>query len=126
MNKINDQKEHPIGIGTQYLKDLSFENPHAPEIFNNNNVKPDIDISVDIKANIKGEKNYEVVLVLKVVYQYESQIFFIIEVSKSEELSLLFVSNVFSSLILRRSLTSFSSLKVSGETSWFPGVGISS
>ena len=80
MNNTDKQKEHPIGIGSQYLKDLSFENPQAPEIFKNTNVKPDMDISVDIKANIKGEANYEVILILKVVYQYESQIFFIVEI----------------------------------------------
>ena len=80
MNNPEKPKEYPIGIKNQYLKDLSFENPQSPEIFTQNNIKPKIDISVDIKANRKDENNYEIILVLKIDYQFEGNIIFLIEI----------------------------------------------
>ncbi len=101
MSNSENKIEYSIGIRNQYLKDISFENPQAPEIFTKN-IKPDVDISVDIKANIKEESIYEVILYLKVVYQFESKIIFMIEteyggvfdLSKIEKNNLEFVTLV--------------------------------
>ncbi len=50
-----------VRMVTQYVKDLSFENPNAPE-----QVRPDpspaIDISVDVGARPVGQDHYEVEL----------------------------------------------------------------
>ncbi|MAR79373.1 MAG: protein-export chaperone SecB [Rhodospirillaceae bacterium] len=79
MNNYENKIEFALGIRTQYLKDISFENPQAPEIFTKN-IKPDIDISVDIKANLKDENLYEIILFFKVVYEFEGKIIFMIEI----------------------------------------------
>ena len=79
MNNYENKIEFALGIRTQYLKDISFENPQAPEIFTKN-IKPDIDISVDIKANLKDENLYEIILFFKVVYEFEEKIIFMIEI----------------------------------------------
>ncbi len=101
MNSSENKLEYSIGVRNQYLKDISFENPQAPEIFTKN-IKPEVDISVDIKANIKNENTYEVILYLKVIYQFESKIIFMIEteyggvfdLSKIEKKDLEFVTLV--------------------------------
>ena len=79
MTKYENKIEFALGIRSQYLKDISFENPQAPEIFKKN-IKPDIDISVDIKANLKEENLYEIILYFKVVYEFEEKIIFMIEI----------------------------------------------
>ena len=54
----------PISIHAQYVKDLSFEAPHAPEIFQELGDKPpsDIPISVDMRARQMNDQAYEVQL----------------------------------------------------------------
>ena len=49
----------------QYLKDLSFENPNAPASLNPEGEGPNIEISVNVNANILAENTYEVELALQ-------------------------------------------------------------
>jgi len=51
-----------IKIKSQYIKDLSFEIPHAPAIFNEDISKSEIKLNIDINANKISENNYEVTL----------------------------------------------------------------
>jgi preprotein translocase subunit SecB len=51
-----------IKIISQYIKELSFELPSAPQIFLQSQSKPDIAISIDIDAKKIGEENFEVSL----------------------------------------------------------------
>ena len=51
-----------IKVISQYIKDLSFENPHSPEIFLANQGKPDIELSIDIDAKKISDEIYEVIL----------------------------------------------------------------
>lgn len=46
----------------QYIKDLSFENPHAPQSLLATNNKPSIDVNVDLKAQKLQEDIYEMTL----------------------------------------------------------------
>ena len=53
----------PITINSQYIKDLSFEVPGAPQIFGQlQNRTPDITINVNVQATPLGGNAYEVVL----------------------------------------------------------------
>jgi preprotein translocase subunit SecB len=50
----------------QYIKDLSFENPHAPQSLIPTNNKPAIDVNVDLKAQKLQEDIYEMTLHINV------------------------------------------------------------
>jgi preprotein translocase subunit SecB len=52
-------------INAQYIKDLSFENPRAPNSLRQQNTQPAVDINVDVKAQGLGPETYEVVLTIK-------------------------------------------------------------
>lgn len=53
----------PLTINSQYIKDLSFEVPGAPQIFGQlQNQTPDITINVNVQATPLGGNAYEVVL----------------------------------------------------------------
>ncbi len=56
--------EKQIFVNTQYVKDLSFENPHAPKSLLATGKKPAIDVTVDVRAKTIGEDLYEVELMM--------------------------------------------------------------
>ncbi len=50
-------------IRAQYIKDFSFENPQAPEIYTKPSDEPRVDVNVDVAARpLAQENNYEVTL----------------------------------------------------------------
>jgi len=67
-----------------YLKDVSVESPHAPEIFLTNIGKPEIGIEVSIKTtNLEQENYYEVVLGVTVNSKIEEKTAFLVEVQQA-------------------------------------------
>src|SRR6218665_793185 len=53
-----------INILAQYTKDFSFENPGAPRSLQSREKAPNINISVNVKANRLSETEFDVVLTL--------------------------------------------------------------
>ena len=51
-----------LNIFTQYVKDLSFENPHAPRSLAPSGTQPAINIQVNVAANPMQDGNVEVLL----------------------------------------------------------------
>ena len=68
------------GLISQYVKDLSFENPNAPGIFQVQ-VAPQIDVQFNIGTAQVGEEVHEVVLRVEVRAETEGQVAFIVELS---------------------------------------------
>lgn len=54
-----------VGLISQYVKDLSFENPNAPAVFQWQG-QPNIDVQFNIGANQVGDDAHEVVLKIDV------------------------------------------------------------
>src|SRR3546814_16861181 len=54
-----------IGLISQYVKDLSFENPSAPAVYQWQ-AAPEIDVQFNIGAEGVGENLYEIVLKIDV------------------------------------------------------------
>lgn len=57
----NPQEQPSLRILGQYLKDLSFENPNAPQSLNQD-AQPEIAISVNVNARPMGGSDFEVEL----------------------------------------------------------------
>lgn len=55
----------PLQITAQYIKDLSFENPHAAQILTQRSIQPQITVNVDVRTTPLGGNTYEVVLHLR-------------------------------------------------------------
>ena len=60
----------------QYLKDLSFENPHAPQSLNTPTGQPEISISVNVNARTLTPTDYEVELHLEAKASHEQKVVF--------------------------------------------------
>lgn len=72
----------PIVVRAQYIRDLSFENPNPLTIFTSDSqVQPNIGVSVQAKAQNLGDRNFEVVLDIKVDAKRENEAMFMVELS---------------------------------------------
>lgn len=76
-------QESPIVIHGQYVKDLSFESPHAPGILANMGQQPQLDIQLHVGARpVQAEKQprlFEVLLKLRVTAKQQDRTAFVIE-----------------------------------------------
>ncbi|UIJ44395.1 protein-export chaperone SecB [Sphingomonas cannabina] len=69
------------GVLSQYIKDLSFENPNAPAIYQNQSA-PKIDVSFNIGSAQVGEDVYEVMLKIEARAETENgQVAFVVDLS---------------------------------------------
>ncbi|OAN50341.1 protein-export chaperone SecB [Paramagnetospirillum marisnigri] len=75
------QAELPqLQINGQYIKDLSFEVPAAPQVFmEQKNENPEIPIHVDVNATNLGPNLFEVVLHMRIEAKLPSKPLFILE-----------------------------------------------
>ena len=70
-----------LTIVTQYIKDFSFENPHAPGSFDQGRSRPEIAVRVDVRAQNLAPERYEVGLQLHVDAKADGEPVFIVELS---------------------------------------------
>jgi len=76
------EQPNQLSIHTQYIKDLSFENPNAPVIFTQLKGNPKIDINVDVTAKRLQDRLAEIVLDFRVEAKSEDdQVAFMVELS---------------------------------------------
>jgi preprotein translocase subunit SecB len=68
-------------VNAQYVKDLSFENPRAPQSLIQPSAQPSVDINVDVKAQNLGPEVFEVVLTINVTARVEDQPVFLVELA---------------------------------------------
>jgi len=57
-----EQNTSQVALNFQYVKDLSFENPHAPLSLTKVSQQPNIDFNIDINVQKFEDDNYEVTL----------------------------------------------------------------
>ena len=70
-----------IVMNAQYIKDLSFEHPNAPQTLLSPGVQPNVEIGVNVMADKIDDDNYEVVLKLTASAVSEKKTLFLIELS---------------------------------------------
>lgn len=71
--------EQRLLLNSQYIKDLSFENPNAPLIYSELGPNSGIDVSIDVDLNHLQDRLYEVVLSLHVKASAKEKTAFLIE-----------------------------------------------
>ena len=76
----NLQNSSPITVMAQYIKDLSFEVPGAPQIYPLlAKQQPEIDVAIDLLTDKTEDNQYEVNLKLNVTATLETKHAFILE-----------------------------------------------
>ena len=62
-----------LTMHAQFIKDLSFENPRASEIFTKQTGQPDVEVSVNVGANALDNEKYEIILNLNAKAKVETE-----------------------------------------------------
>jgi preprotein translocase subunit SecB len=71
-----------FSVKAQYVKDLSFEIPHAPDVFRRITQSPAVTVNIDVNARPMSQTNeYEVVLSINVKAERDGEAIFVIELS---------------------------------------------
>lgn len=69
-------------INGQYTKDLSFEAPNTPEVFNLlQSEMPNIQVDIDVQGNAKDQNIFEVVLKVRAEAKVKEELAYICELS---------------------------------------------
>ncbi|OUR80481.1 protein-export chaperone SecB [Alphaproteobacteria bacterium 46_93_T64] len=75
-----ETEEGPImSIITQYIKDLSFENPNAPASLNPELPQPTVELGINVQARALNEENFEIELRIQTTAKHEDETAFIVE-----------------------------------------------
>lgn len=62
-NPQQEAQQNPLTVVAQYVKDLSFENPHAPDTLRPNQPTPNMDINIGLNMEKKDDNGtYEVIM----------------------------------------------------------------
>ena len=78
-----EQDEQPVfGIEKLYIKDLSIEVPHAPEIYLEREA-PQVEIQLATAGRNLGDGAYEVVLTVTVTTKLEDKTVFLVEIGQA-------------------------------------------
>jgi hypothetical protein len=73
------QEDLRLEINTQYVKDLSFENPNAPLIYTETPEGPELEVQIDVATNRLHERVFEVVLKTRIVAKVKDKVAFLVE-----------------------------------------------
>src|SRR5437763_13406612 len=68
-------------LNAQYIKDLSFENPRAPQSFTQQSAQPEVEINVDVKARNLNPDVFEVVLTINATARAQGETVFLVELA---------------------------------------------
>jgi len=68
-------------LNAQYVKDLSFENPRAPQSLIQQRAQPEVSLNVNVTAQTLGPELYEVMLTITGDAKSEGESVFIVEVT---------------------------------------------
>ncbi len=76
-----EQGKNEVSINLQYIKDMSLEVPHAPEIFAKITTPPQIGVDLNIDAQKLNDDQFEVTLNMRINARVAEEPLFIFELS---------------------------------------------
>ncbi|MBF0180477.1 MAG: protein-export chaperone SecB [Magnetococcales bacterium] len=76
----SQQEQSAFHVEKLYLKDLSFESPHAPEIFTED-LEPELEFNLETNSTRKGEEHYETALHVSVKVSSPEKVLFLVELT---------------------------------------------
>ena len=70
-----------IALNVQYIKDFSFENPHAPQIFAPATTPPSLNLGVNVQTRPLSEDAHEVLLMLRLEAKQDDKVAFLADLT---------------------------------------------
>ncbi len=78
-----EKTEKLLSIGKIYLKDFSFESPQSPQVFTQNEWKPQTDLNLRSSHTALDDSHHEIVLTITVEAKTEDKTFFLVELQQA-------------------------------------------
>lgn len=78
----SNSQQGQFGVQKVYVKDLSFETPHSPQIFNEE-LQPTVNLQLANESRKIADNTYEVVLRLTVTVGTDEKTFYLAEVNQA-------------------------------------------
>ena len=75
--------ERRLYIGKIYVKDFSFESPQAPQVFNNTDWKPQMDLNFRSNYAALDKDHHEIVLTITIEAKAEDKTLFLLELQQA-------------------------------------------
>ena len=79
-NGADDNGQPQVSILAQYVKDLSVENPSAPQVYSWQ-VQPNLDVQFNLNAESAGEGVHEVTLKFDISARSDNGVHFVVDLS---------------------------------------------
>ena len=73
-NAQDNQPQQQFDIHRLYVKDLSFESPNTPDVFNQQDWEPDVNFDLNTSADFLGDNLHEVVVSLTITAKIADKI----------------------------------------------------
>ena len=80
-NPAEAQQGQQLIVNAQYIKDLSFESPRAPQTLLQPAGQPSVEVNVDVQARNLGPEMFEIVLTIKATASVASDTVFLVELA---------------------------------------------
>lgn len=81
-NEQNQENQPQFALQRIYIKDLSFESPNSPKVFQEQ-WKPQVNLDLNTSHTQISENQYEVVLSLTLTAKAEEQVAYIVEIQQA-------------------------------------------
>lgn len=81
-NQNQNQPQANFALQRIYIKDLSFESPNSPLVFQNE-WKPQVTLDLNTRNQALSANQYEVVLALTITVKLEDKVAFIVEIQQA-------------------------------------------
>lgn len=78
-DQVNPEDLPQFRILAQYIKDLSFENPNAPDSLRGSEEQPTTDVGIDVQAKRREADEFEATIRLNISSRRADQVSFILE-----------------------------------------------
>jgi len=82
---MSDQEnaQQQFNIQKIYLKDMSFESPNSPAVFQDGEWKPEVNVQLNTEAKTLAEGVHEVILTVEVTAKHGDKTAFLVEVKQA-------------------------------------------
>ena len=77
----SERADRQLIVHAQYIKDFSFENPNAPHVLMKGSTQPDVEITVNVGAQLIDDDQYEVTLNLAAKASSEEMALFLVDLT---------------------------------------------
>ena len=82
-DKITTEQTAQMHIQRLYVKDMSFEAPNSPEVFQVQNLQPQIEVELNTSSKPLSDNLYEAAVTITVTAKLEEKVAYLVEVAQA-------------------------------------------